>query len=98
MGSNRGRKAGGGSQDFGAGLKYNSRLENMNGFEEGVEFLPANNAKKVEKRGPRRWVVLVAVLFSFLLLSLMAGLLVWHFHYRNVRVQKVFHEHLSIIS
>uniref|UniRef100_D6RIN3 Suppression of tumorigenicity 14 (colon carcinoma) n=1 Tax=Mus musculus TaxID=10090 RepID=D6RIN3_MOUSE len=27
MGSNRGRKAGGGSQDFGAGLKYNSRLE-----------------------------------------------------------------------
>lgn len=52
----------------------------MNGFEEGVEFLPANNTKKVEKRGPRRWVVLVAVLFSFLLLSLMAGLLVWHFH------------------
>lgn len=52
----------------------------MNGFEEGVEFLPANNTKKVEKRGPRRWVVLVAVLFSFLLLSLVAGLLVWHFH------------------
>uniref|UniRef100_A0A1L1SU89 Suppression of tumorigenicity 14 (colon carcinoma) n=1 Tax=Mus musculus TaxID=10090 RepID=A0A1L1SU89_MOUSE len=33
MGSNRGRKAGGGSQDFGAGLKYNSRLEiGMCGF------------------------------------------------------------------
>lgn len=27
MGSNRGRKAGGGSQDFSGGLKYNSRLE-----------------------------------------------------------------------
>lgn len=53
----------------------------MNGFEEGVEFLPANNGKKVEKkRGPRRWVVLVAVLLAFLLLSLAAGLLVWHFH------------------
>lgn len=51
----------------------------MNGFEEGVEFLPVNNAKKVEKRGPRRWVVLVALLVSFLLLSLVIGLLVWHF-------------------
>lgn len=58
----------------------------MNGFEEGVEFLPVNNAKQVEKRGPRRWVVMVAVVFSFLLLSLMAGLLVWHFHceYRGI--------------
>lgn len=27
MGNNRGRKAGGGSKDFGAGLKYNSRIE-----------------------------------------------------------------------
>lgn len=99
MGSNRGRKAGGGSQDFGGGLKYNSRLENMNGFEEGVEFLPANNAKKVEKkRGPRRWVVLVAVLLVFLVLSLAVGLLVWHFRYRDVRVQKLFNGHLRITN
>lgn len=33
MGSNRGRKARGGSQDFGAGLKYNSRLEVGEGWE-----------------------------------------------------------------
>lgn len=98
MGNNRGRKAGGGSKDFGAGLKYSSRIENMNGFEEGVEFLPANNAKKVEKRGPRRWVVLVAMLLGFLLLSLVAGLLVWHFHFSNVRVQKVFNGHLRITN
>lgn len=51
----------------------------MNGFEEGVEFLPVNNAKKVEKRGPRRCVVLVVLLVSFLFLSLVAGFLVWHF-------------------
>uniref|UniRef100_A0A8C6R806 Suppressor of tumorigenicity 14 protein homolog n=1 Tax=Nannospalax galili TaxID=1026970 RepID=A0A8C6R806_NANGA len=98
MRSDRGRKAGGGSKDFGAGLKYSSRRENMNGFEEGVEFLPVNNAKKVEKRGPRRWVILVAVLVSFLLLSLMAGLLVWHFQYRNVRVQKVFNGYLRVTN
>ncbi|XP_042552139.1 suppressor of tumorigenicity 14 protein [Dipodomys spectabilis] len=96
MRSERTRKASGGPKDFGAGLKYSSRLENMNGLEEGVEFLPVNNAKKVEKRGPRRWVVLAALLVSFLLLSLVAGLLVWHFQYRNVRVQKVFNGYLRI--
>nr|XP_045000782.1 suppressor of tumorigenicity 14 protein [Jaculus jaculus] len=98
MRNDRTRTAGGGPQDFGAGLKYSSRLENMNGFEEGVEFLPANNAKKVEKRGPRRWVVLVALLVVFLLLSLVAGFLVWHFQYRNMRVQKVFNGYLRITN
>lgn len=51
--------------------------QSMNGFEEGIEFLPANNAKKVEKRGPRRWVVLLALLVGCLLLALAVGLLVW---------------------
>uniref|UniRef100_A0A452RBL4 CUB domain-containing protein n=1 Tax=Ursus americanus TaxID=9643 RepID=A0A452RBL4_URSAM len=51
----------------------------MNGVEEGVEFLPVNNTKKVEKRGPKRWVVLVAVLVGLLLLSVVACVLVWHF-------------------
>lgn len=98
MKSNRGRKGGGGSKDLGAGLKYSSRLENMNGFEEGLEFLPVNNTKKVEKRGLKPWVVLVTVLISFFLLSLTAGLLVWHFQYRNVRVQKVFNGYLRITN
>ncbi|XP_062054451.1 suppressor of tumorigenicity 14 protein [Lepus europaeus] len=98
MRSDRARKGSGGPKDFGAGLKYSSRQENMNGFEEGVEFLPVNNAKKVEKRGRRRWVVLVAVLFAFLLLSLLVGFLVWHFQYREVQVQKVFNGYLRITN
>ncbi|XP_006873132.1 PREDICTED: suppressor of tumorigenicity 14 protein [Chrysochloris asiatica] len=68
----------------------------MNGFEEGVEFLPVNNAKKVEKRGPKRWVVLAAIITSFFLLSVLTGVLVWYFQYWNVRVQKVFNGHLRI--
>ncbi|XP_027267542.1 suppressor of tumorigenicity 14 protein isoform X1 [Cricetulus griseus] len=72
--------------------------QNMNGFEEGVEFLPVNNAKKVEKRGPRRCVVLVVLLVSFLFLSLVAGFLVWHFLYSNVRIQKVFNGHLRVTN
>ncbi|XP_036894097.1 suppressor of tumorigenicity 14 protein isoform X1 [Sturnira hondurensis] len=98
MKSNQGRKGGGGSKDLRAGLKYNSRLENVNGFEEGLEFLPVNNAKKVEKRGPRLWMVLAAVVLGVLLLSLTAGLLVWHFQYRNMRVQKIFNGYLRITN
>ncbi|KAM4847907.1 suppressor of tumorigenicity 14 protein [Urocitellus parryii] len=98
MKSDRTHKAGGDPKDFGLGFKYNSRQENMKGFEEGVEFLPVNNAKKVEKRGPRRWVVLVALLIGFLLLSLVVGLLVWHFQYRNARIQKVFNGYLRITN
>uniref|UniRef100_A0A452TIE5 Suppression of tumorigenicity 14 n=1 Tax=Ursus maritimus TaxID=29073 RepID=A0A452TIE5_URSMA len=73
-------------------------VQSMNGVEEGVEFLPVNNTKKVEKRGPKRWVVLVAVLVGLLLLSVVACVLVWHFQYRNVRVQKVFNGYLRITN
>uniref|UniRef100_A0A8C2PLW7 Matriptase n=1 Tax=Capra hircus TaxID=9925 RepID=A0A8C2PLW7_CAPHI len=96
MKSERARRGAGGSGALGAGLKYTSRPENMNGCEEGVEFLPANNSRKVEKGGPRRWVVLVAVLAAFLALSLLAGLLAWRFQDRNVRVQKIFNGYLSV--
>ncbi|XP_058400786.1 suppressor of tumorigenicity 14 protein isoform X1 [Diceros bicornis minor] len=98
MKSNRARQGRGGAKDFGVGLKYSSRPENMNGFEEGVEFLPVNNTKKVEKQGPKRSVVLVAVLVGFFLLSLMTGFLVWHFQYRSVRVQKIFNGYLRITN
>ncbi|XP_057409497.1 suppressor of tumorigenicity 14 protein isoform X1 [Balaenoptera acutorostrata] len=98
MKSERARRATGGSGGLGAGLKYTSRPENMNGFEEGVEFLPANNTRKVEKGGLRRWVVAVAVLAGLLVLSLVAGLLAWHFQHRNVRVQKVFNGYLRVTN
>ncbi|XP_012332408.2 suppressor of tumorigenicity 14 protein [Aotus nancymaae] len=98
MRSDRAHKGGGGPKDFGAGLKYSSRHEDVNGLEEGVEFLPANNVKKVEKHGPVRWVVLTAVLIGLFLVSLVVGFLVWHFQYRDVRVQKVFNGYLRITN
>lgn len=54
-------------------------MQSMKGFEEGVEFLPVNSTKQVEKRGRRRWVLLAALLLGLLLLALVVGLLVWHF-------------------
>ncbi|XP_053307831.1 suppressor of tumorigenicity 14 protein [Spea bombifrons] len=79
-------------------LKYSHRPESMNGFEEVVEFLPATNTKKVEKRGPRRKYVVIGVVLGAALLSLTVGLLVWHFAYRNARVQKMFTGSLRITN
>lgn len=56
-----------------------SSVQSMHAFEEGLEFLPVNNTKKVEKGGLRPWVVPVAVVLVILLVSLVAGFLVWHF-------------------
>uniref|UniRef100_A0A8D0G898 matriptase n=1 Tax=Sphenodon punctatus TaxID=8508 RepID=A0A8D0G898_SPHPU len=70
----------------------------MNGLEEGVEFLPTMNSKKVEKRGPKRWIVVVSVLATFLIVSLLVGLLVWHFKYQSTRIQKVYNGHLRILN
>lgn len=53
--------------------------QDMNNLEEGVEFLPAMNSKKMEKRGPKRRVVVAVIVSVFLLVSLVTGLLVWHF-------------------
>ncbi|XP_061448666.1 suppressor of tumorigenicity 14 protein [Rhineura floridana] len=79
-----------------SGLKYNSKVEDMNGLEEGVEFLPTMNAKKLEKRDPKRCMVVVAVVVACLLLSLLVGFLVWHFKYRNAHVQKHYNGHLRL--
>ncbi|XP_070622001.1 suppressor of tumorigenicity 14 protein [Erythrolamprus reginae] len=79
-------------------LKYSSKTEDMNGLEEGVEFLPTMNTKKLEKRGPKRWVVVVIVVSVSLLLSLMVGLLVWHFKYRAAPVLKSYNGHMRLIG
>ncbi|XP_063167671.1 suppressor of tumorigenicity 14 protein [Candoia aspera] len=81
-----------------SGLKYSSKTENMNGLEEGVEFLPTMNTKKLEKRGPKRWVVVVTIVSIFLFLSLLVGLLVWHFEYRSALVQKPYDGSVRLIG
>uniref|UniRef100_A0A8C3V8P5 matriptase n=1 Tax=Catharus ustulatus TaxID=91951 RepID=A0A8C3V8P5_CATUS len=72
--------------------------QDMNNLDEGVEFLPAMNSKKMEKRGPKRQVVITILIIVFLLVSLTAGLLFWHFKYRNTPVQKVFNGHLRVLN
>ncbi|XP_064253690.1 suppressor of tumorigenicity 14 protein isoform X2 [Passer domesticus] len=82
----------------GAGVRYSTQLQDMNNLDEGVEFLPAMNSKKMEKRGPRRQVVVTVLIVVVLLVSLTTGLLFWHFKYRNTPVQKVFNGHLRVLN
>lgn len=53
--------------------------QDMNNLDKRVEFLPAMNSKKMEKRGPKRQVVVTVLIIVFLLVSLTTGLLFWHF-------------------
>ncbi|XP_058713142.1 suppressor of tumorigenicity 14 protein isoform X1 [Poecile atricapillus] len=81
-----------------ASVRYSTQLQDMNNLDEGVEFLPAMNSKKMEKRGPKRRVVITVLIIVFLLVSLTTGLLFWHFKYRNTPVQKVFNGHLRVLN
>ncbi|XP_028931810.1 suppressor of tumorigenicity 14 protein isoform X1 [Ornithorhynchus anatinus] len=96
----RGPRASRGSSlgELSADLRYKHQSQIMNGSEEIVEFLPVNNGKKMEKRGPKRWVMLLVVVTGALLLSLMVGFLVWHFQYRNAKVQKIYNGYLKITN
>ncbi|XP_077161467.1 suppressor of tumorigenicity 14 protein [Paroedura picta] len=80
----------------GAGLKYSNKKEDMNGLEEGVEFLPTMNTEKLEKRDPKQYVKVAAIFVICLVAALVVGLLVWHFKYKNAPVQKLYNGHLRL--
>ncbi|XP_043937025.1 suppressor of tumorigenicity 14 protein [Protopterus annectens] len=71
----------------------------MTGYEEGLEFLPAMNTKKVEKSGPKKYIVIASVVLGALLLSLMVGLLVWHFNVRKAnQIQRLYTGTMTITN
>lgn len=50
-------------------------------WESSVQFLPASDNKKFEKKkGPRKIGAVIGVVIFALVVALMIGLLVWHFH------------------
>ncbi|XP_041030322.1 suppressor of tumorigenicity 14 protein homolog isoform X2 [Carcharodon carcharias] len=62
-------------------------------------FLPASNQKKLEKRNPKVVMLIVGLIIGAALLSLMIGLLVWHFHFRpDNRVKKMYNGYLNITN
>uniref|UniRef100_A0A8C2JCB3 Suppression of tumorigenicity 14b n=1 Tax=Cyprinus carpio TaxID=7962 RepID=A0A8C2JCB3_CYPCA len=64
------------------------------------QFLPASDAKKLQKkRVSFRAIVAIGLPTALAIIALVTGLLVWHFHYRyNGRVRKMFSGYLTISS
>ncbi|XP_016108307.1 suppressor of tumorigenicity 14 protein homolog [Sinocyclocheilus grahami] len=70
------------------------------GLDQTEQFLPASDAKKLQKkRISFRAMVAIGLPTALAIIALVTGLLVWHFHYRyNGRVRKLFSGYLTISS
>ncbi|CAK6957913.1 ST14 transmembrane serine protease matriptase a [Scomber scombrus] len=81
-----------------SGLRYspNSNKE----WDTNVQFLPASDNKKLEKKkGPGKAGAVIGVLIFAAVIALMTGLLVWHFHFRkDVRVKKMYSGSMRITN
>uniref|UniRef100_A0A8C6SBJ4 Suppression of tumorigenicity 14a n=1 Tax=Neogobius melanostomus TaxID=47308 RepID=A0A8C6SBJ4_9GOBI len=65
-----------------------------------VQFLPASDNKKLEKKkGPGKVGAIIGVVIFAAVVALMAGLLVWHFHFRkDIRVKRIYTGSLKITN
>lgn len=82
-----------------SGLRYTPKPQDKD-WETGVQFLPASDNKKLEKKkGPGKVGAVIGLLIFAAVVALMAGLLVWHFHYRkDVRVKKMYSGSMRITN
>ncbi|KAM9853373.1 ST14 transmembrane serine protease matriptase a [Aulostomus maculatus] len=73
-----------------SGMRYTPNSDKD--WDTSVQFLPASDNKKLEKkRGPGKIGAVIGVLIFAAVVALMTGLLVWHFHFRkDVRVKKIY--------
>ncbi|XP_069038773.1 ST14 transmembrane serine protease matriptase a isoform X2 [Lepisosteus oculatus] len=82
-----------------SGMRYNPKSGDRD-WDTSLQFLPAADAKKVEKRrGPGRKMAMAAIVVFAAVVALMTGLLVWHFHFRKeVIVWKMYSGSLRITN
>uniref|UniRef100_A0A3Q3VTS8 Uncharacterized protein n=1 Tax=Mola mola TaxID=94237 RepID=A0A3Q3VTS8_MOLML len=73
-----------------SGLRYTPKADKD--WDASVQFLPASDNKKLEKkRKPGKVGAVIGVVIFAAVIALMTGLLVWHFHFRkDVRVKKIY--------
>ncbi|CAB1452853.1 unnamed protein product [Pleuronectes platessa] len=69
-------------------------------WDTAVQFLPASDNKKLEKKkGPGKVGAVIGVIVLAAVIALMTGLLVWHFHFRkNVRVKRMYSGSMRITN
>ncbi|KAK5905067.1 hypothetical protein CesoFtcFv8_006572 [Champsocephalus esox] len=69
-------------------------------WDTSVQFLPASDNKKLEKKkGPGKVGAVIGVLIFAAVVALMTGLLVWHFHFRkDVRLKRMYSGSMRITN
>lgn len=81
-----------------SGLRYTPKSDKD--WDTSVQFLPASDNKKLEKKkGPGRVGAVIGVVIFAAVVALMTGLLVWHFHFRkDVRLKKMYSGSMRITN
>uniref|UniRef100_UPI0037E82D2F ST14 transmembrane serine protease matriptase a n=1 Tax=Semicossyphus pulcher TaxID=241346 RepID=UPI0037E82D2F len=81
-----------------SGLRYTPKSDKD--WDTSVQFLPASDNKKLEKKkGPGKIGAVIGVVIFAAVVALMTGLLVWHFHFRkDVRVKKMYSGSMRITN
>ncbi|XP_044211137.1 ST14 transmembrane serine protease matriptase a [Thunnus albacares] len=81
-----------------SGLRYTPKSDKD--WDTAVQFLPASDNKKLEKKkGPGKVGAVIGVVIFAAVIALMTGLLVWHFHFRkDVRVKKMYSGSMRITN
>ncbi|KAM3875577.1 LOW QUALITY PROTEIN: ST14 transmembrane serine protease matriptase a [Diretmus argenteus] len=81
-----------------SGMRYTPKQDRD--WDTSVQFLPASDTKKLEKKkGPGKVGAVIGVVIFAAVVALMTGLLVWHFHFRkDVRVKKMYSGSMRITN
>ncbi|XP_054456844.1 ST14 transmembrane serine protease matriptase a [Anoplopoma fimbria] len=81
-----------------SGLRYTPKSDKD--WDTSVQFLPASDNKKLEKKkGPGKVGAVIGVVIFAAVIALMTGLLVWHFHFRkDVRLKKMYSGSMRITN
>ncbi|XP_070761592.1 ST14 transmembrane serine protease matriptase a [Enoplosus armatus] len=83
-----------------SGPRYTPNPNSDKDWDTSVQFLPASDNKKLEKKkGPGKVGAVIGVVIFAAVIALMTGLLVWHFHFRkDVRVKKMYSGSMRITN
>lgn len=81
-----------------SGLRYAPKQDKD--WDTSVQFLPASDNKKLEKKkGPGKVGAVIGVVVFAAVVALMTGLLVWHFHFRkDIRVKRMYSGSMRITN
>ncbi|KAJ8256637.1 hypothetical protein COCON_G00187890 [Conger conger] len=82
-----------------SGMRYTPKSQDKD-WDSAVQFLPATDSRKLEKKkGPGKVGAAIGLVIFAAVIALMTGLLVWHFHFRQEeKVKKIYTGSLRITN